>query len=202
MENTLSIEGEAIAKTKERESEELKTFIENINRKEKSKDNVSIKRKEEEPKQYKWTDLKKYYEIHKHSIKNWVKIKQLRNTQEDLPYTDEEMMTLFDSYVELCNLMGYHLTLSGLALYLGVGEESPRVQALNSFVKATHEQKLLGSANNSNLAFLMKHRYKRNDKLEITATTNQQTTQGVVDRIIQENENSKGKALEIIQGTQ
>lgn len=201
MENTLSTEGAEIVKEKERESEELKIFIENINRKEESKDNVSIKKKEEEPKQYKRTDSKKYLEIHKHSIRNYVEIQALRERNKgEIPYTNEELQKLVAIYMDLCALLNYPITQSGLALYIGIDDESKQAKELGQILKPLLEWKLNSQANNGNVQFLMKHRYKRNDKLEITATTNQQTAQGVVDRIIQENEQNKGgKALEILQ---
>lgn len=193
VENMLITEAGAIMEAKDKESEELKIFIENINRKEENKDNLSTKRKEEEPKQWRWNDTKKYMEIHRHSLKNWVEIQALKERNGgELPYTKEQIQKQVVDYIELCNLLNYSITLSGVCLYLGTNDQTKMAGEINELIKPLLEGKLNSQANNSNLQFLMKHRYKRNDKLELTTSVNQQTAQGVIDKIIQENNDKRG----------
>jgi len=102
----------------------------------------------------------------------------------------------------MCDLLNYPLTLSGLCLYLGVDQGGKQAEALNDMILPLLEVKLNGQANNSNLQFIFKHRYKRNDKLEITANSNQQTAQSVVAQIIEANEAEKGKTQSLPTNTQ
>jgi hypothetical protein len=204
VETILKSPSEAMIEEKEAERQALLIFIENINKKDDTKADNNLSIKEREPKQYKRSDIKKYRAIHHYNLAHYTEIQAIREENNgNMPLSEGQIQKLVNDYLELCDILNYPLTLSGICLYLGVDQGGKQAEALNDMILPLLEVKLNGQANNSNLQFIFKHRYKRNDKLELTTSSNQAQAQSVVAQIIQENEQNKGgKALEIIQANQ
>lgn len=179
----------AMIEEKEKDKEKIIQFMQYIDTKDIAKRNNSIGETIEQiPQSQRRSNTKKYIEIHKHSIKNYTQIQYIKEQiGRGNIYTKEQIRKLYNDYIELCSVMDYPITLSGCCLYMCIDEQSEHAKEINELVKAYHEAKLSQDKNNSNMQFLMKHRYKRNDKLIVETSTNQQTAKSVIDKIMDEN---------------
>lgn len=178
---------EKLMEEKREQVKALKTFINNINSKPANPTGFK-KEKETEQIQRQWSNTKKFLEIHKFWIKNKLYLQGISERHNgNLPLSDEELTVEIYDYLELCDMFWYNITISGMALYLGIGQESEQFQSICKMFESLHESKLQESTNNANLMFLMKHRYKWNDKILIETSNNAQSVKGVVERVIEEN---------------
>lgn len=121
---TLEQRNKQIIDEKEYEVEQIKTFCKNLDLRQKTKQRIADKSKgiRKETKKYKArTNTKKYNTLHNHTLKNFPEILYIQDQyhlEEGIRYTDEQIYNLASKYIELCDLLDYPITISGICLFL------------------------------------------------------------------------------------
>jgi hypothetical protein len=123
---------------------------------------------------------------------NWPQIKRIAHKTPT--YTEQELLRLYDIYMEGCELLELPLTRSWYKAFIGMANSKIPTTSIEQIILPIMEQYQeceLSNGHRGNMALILTNRHGRKDK-HYTQDDTPQGTSSLVSRIQEANEQSKG----------